>query len=107
MLLIPLQPVPNQTVSITLAEQACQINVYQKGAFLFLDLLVSNEPIVTGVICQNLNPVVRDAYLGFSGDLAFIDNEGRRDPEYRGLGPRPTSRFNLAYLTADEVGSFI
>lgn len=97
MQIVPIQPVPNQAVMVRLEEQNCQINLYQMPSGLFLDLLVSNSPILVGVICENLNAIVRDEYLGFIGDIAFIDQEGNVDPEYTGLG----SRFVLAYLPPD------
>jgi len=85
---VPLQPVASQTVSVALNNQACTINVYTMNDFLFCDLLVSDAPIISGVICQNLNVIVRDLYLGFTGDIAFADTQGSDDPVYTGLGTR-------------------
>jgi hypothetical protein len=99
MLIIPLQPVPNQALRVQLAQQDCQVNVYTKIGSVFVDLYLNNVLLIGGVIAQNLNPIVRSVYLGFSGDLAFIDNEGSDDPIYTGLG----SRFSLAYVTAEEL----
>jgi len=99
MLIVPLQPVPNQTVVVGLGGQVCQISIYQTGRGLFVDLYLGNVLIIGGVIAENLNRIVRSLYLGFSGDLAFIDNEGSDDPVYTGLG----SRFSLAYVTAAEL----
>lgn len=99
MLIIPLKAISNQVVTVTLANQVCQIDVYQQKYGLFVDLYVSNKLIIGGVICQNLNPIVRSEYLGFLGDLAWIDSQGDEDPVYTGIG----ERFNLAYLTADEL----
>ena len=101
MLYVPLQPVPNQQVSVTLNNQACQINVYQKFYGLFLDLYVSNSLIISGVLCQNLNRIVRSAYLGFSGDLGFWDQQGTSDPVYTGLG----GRFQLVYLSPTDLAN--
>lgn len=95
--IIPLRAIPNQTVIVRLLEQVTQLNVYQKPQGLFIDVLVNNAPIVMGVICQDRNAIVRDAYLGFIGDIAFLDNEGTEDPIYTGLGSAG-SRFSLAYL---------
>lgn len=103
MLLVPLQPVPNQALTIDLAGQTCQINVVQDDNGMFLDLLVNNSPIVTGVICENLNRIVRNLYLGFAGDLAFCDNEGNTDPFYTGLGPSAAARYSLLYIEASEL----
>nr|DAH84765.1 MAG TPA: hypothetical protein [Caudoviricetes sp.] len=101
MLIVPLQAVPNQAARVQLNNQNCQINVYQKDQGLFLDLLVDNAPIVMGVICQRTNRIVRDAYLGFLGDMMWLDTQGANDPEFSGIG----ARYVLAYLFPDEVAA--
>jgi hypothetical protein len=109
-IVVPLQPVPYQTVAVTLNNQSVQLDVYtlQASALaavvgtalvspppLFMDVLVNNLPIIGGVICQNLNRIVRSLYLGFVGDFTFLDNSGNGlDPSYAGLG----STFSLIYL---------
>lgn len=95
---IPLQPVPNQAVSVQLGEQNCQVNVYYKAGFTYLDLYVDNALIIGGVMCRDRVRIVRSAYLGFIGDLAFIDSQGGDDPVYTGFA----GRFSLAYLGAGE-----
>jgi uncharacterized protein DUF6983 len=98
---VPLQPVPNQTTQIVLANQSCQISLSQTPFGLFMDLLVNDAPIVLGVICQNQNRIVRDLYFGFVGDFGFVDTQGLgADPDYTGLG----SRFVLFYLSPAEAG---
>jgi len=87
MLIVPLQAVPNQAFRVQLNNQQCQFNI-------------DNSPMVMGVICQRANRIVRDAYLGFLGDLMWIDTQGTNDPEYSGIG----SRYVLAYLFPDEIG---
>lgn len=99
MLYIPLKAVPNQQLTVQLNGQYCQINVYQKFFGLFLDLYVNNVLVIGGCICQNLNRIVRSAYLGFQGDLGFADTQGTSNPYYTGLG----SRFQLVYLTPDDL----
>lgn len=99
MLLIPLRPVPSQTVMVTLADQLTQINVYQKAYGLFMDVLVGNVLILGGAILQDRNLVVRSAYLGFTGDFVSIDTQGTADPTYEGLG----TRYRLAYIEANEL----
>lgn len=96
---IPLAAVPSQTLSVLLASQNCQIKVYQKTTGVYIDLYVNNVPVVTGVICRNAVQVVRQAYLGFGGDLAFLDTQGSDDPTYTGLG----ARFQLVYFAAGEL----
>lgn len=98
---VPLQSVPNQTTQIVLNGQNCQIDVFQTDSGLFLNLYVNDDPIVEGVICQNLNRIVRNLYLGFSGDLAFNDTRGTSDPSYIGLG----GQYQLIYYAASEVSN--
>lgn len=99
MLTIPLQSVPSQSVNVQLGGQNCQINIYQKSTGMFCDVYVSNALIIGGVICQNLNRIVRDLYLGFIGDLAFLDTQGSSDPYYTGLG----TRFLFVYLELSDL----
>ena len=101
MQVIPVQSVPSQTLTVVLGNQTCSINVYQRLYGLYLDLTSNDVLILGGQICQNLNFIVRSLYLGFSGDLAFYDTQGARDPDYTGLG----SRYQLLYLTAAEVAT--
>jgi hypothetical protein len=97
--LVPLQPLPSQTLNVSLAGQACVIAVYQKTTGVFLDLTVAGTPRVQGVLCHDRVRLVRQPYLGFVGDLSFIDTQGRDDPQYTGMG----SRWVLAYLTPGDL----
>ncbi len=99
MLAIPLQAKPAQTVTVLLAKQPCTITVKQRHTGLFVDLYVNSAPIITGVIAENRNKIVRSVYLGFIGDLAFVDTQGDADPYYTGLG----GRFILTYLEAADL----
>lgn len=99
MLLVPTRPIPSQFFSITLDDQICRINVYQKTTGLFFDLYVNSVLIIGGVICENWNRIVRDAYLGFVGDFVFIDTQGTSDPVYTGLG----SQYQLIYLEEGDA----
>lgn len=96
---IPLQATPSQTLSVTLSGQAAQLNIYQKRSGLYMDVFVNNTMIIGGVICENLNRIIRSLYLGFAGDFMFLDNEGQNDPDYTGLG----SRYTLSYLLPSEL----
>lgn len=99
MQIVPLQATPSQTLTVTLANQVCTIDVYQTLYGLFMDLYVNNSLIVGGVICQNLNRIVRSLYLGFSGDFVFNDTTGTTDPVYTGLG----AQYQLKYLAASDL----
>lgn len=99
--IIPIKATPNQTFKVVLAGQYCRINLYTLSTGLYLDLLVDNAPIITGRLCLNSVLLVRQAYLGFIGDLIFNDTQGASDPDYAGLG----SRYRLLYLTPAEVSA--
>ena len=107
MLTIPVTDTYSQTLTVQLGGQNCQINLYQKSTGFFCDLYVNNAPIITGVICQNLNRIVRDSYLGFIGDLMWVDSQGSLtipsnglDPSSPGLG----TRYIFNYLTPADLG---
>lgn len=99
MQIIPIQAVENQAVTVTLAGQACQINLYAKLYGLFADLYVSNTLVIGGTLVLDRNRLVRSTYLGFIGDLIVYDTQGTNDPSFDGLG----SRYMLAYLEASEL----
>lgn len=102
--IVPTQPIQNQTLFAQLGGQACEIALQQMAFGLFMTVSVGNEVIIAGVICLNATLIVRSAYLGFSGDLEFVDTQSLTDPQdpvYTGLG----SRFQLLYLSASEVAA--
>ena len=99
MQIVPLQPLPNQTLQAQLGGQACSLNVYQYAYGLFVDVYVNNALIVAGVIAENLNRIVRSTYLGFVGDFVFVDTQDAADPVYTGLG----GRFQLVYLEEADL----
>jgi len=96
---IPLQSVPSQVLSVILNSQQCQLKVYQKSTGLYIDVYLNGSLLKGGQICQNENRIIRDAYYGFVGDMAFVDSQGSNDPDYTGLG----GRFTLNYFDPDEV----
>lgn len=103
MQLIPLQPIASQAFQITLAGQACNIAVYAKTdpdseQNVYLDLQSNNVSLLSCKICQNRTLLVRYAYLGFIGDLAFVDMQGNSDPQWSELG----SRWQLVYLSPGD-----
>jgi hypothetical protein len=97
--IVPLSAVPSQTVTVILNSQECIIHVYQRSNGLYLDLTVAGTLTIAGVICQNDNLLVINSYLGFIGDLVFIDTLGASDPVYSGLG----TQYLLAYLLPSEI----
>lgn len=99
MQVVPLQAVPSQVLAVQLSNQACQLKVYMTLSGLYMDVSVNGGLIIGGVICENLNRIVRDLYLGFLGDFMFLDNQGKSDPVYTGLG----TRYSLIYLSPSDL----
>ena len=99
MQIIPVDAIPNQTINVQLAGQNCTLNIYQKSTGLYMDVLVNGILIIGGVICQNLNRIVRSLYLGFIGDFCFIDTQGKTNPVFSGLGVQ----YVLAYLEVTDL----
>lgn len=105
MLIIPLQPVPSQTVSVLLSNQQTTLNVRQLTTGLFMDVLINNtQLIIGGVICENQNIIIRSLYLGYIGDFAWMDTQpdpiaGPSDPFDTAIG----SRFFLGYYLPSEL----
>ena len=101
MMQVPLEAVATQTFTVSLGGQNTQINLNSRLGILYMDVYVDNIPIILGVQCQNGNRIVRNTYLGFLGDLIFVDTQGDSDPFFSGLD----TRFLLEYLTVDDLNT--
>jgi hypothetical protein len=101
MQIVPLAPVPNQTVTVNLAGQHVQIDVFWKYGNLFANIWLSNTLLLSSVICLDRVRMVRNSYFGFTGDLGWVDQNGTSDPYYSEIG----SRFLLYYLEASDIGT--
>lgn len=101
--IIPIVSQPAQQLGTILSEQVTTLRVYQKFFGLYIDVLVNDALIIGGVVARDRNRIVRSAYLGFTGDLAFFDTQGSKDPSYEDLG----NRWLLAYFADDaELSQF-
>lgn len=96
---IAIEPKKSQSLSITLAGQLCIIRLIQRESAIYMDLTVNGNPIMQGVPCLYGNKMVGYSYLGFKGELTFLDNEGQNDPYYEGLG----GRYILYYIEENEL----
>lgn len=103
MQIIPTRALPNQVLQVQLGTQPCSIEIQQYAFGLFVTLYVSSTLVIAGVWAQNLNRIVRSAYLGFSGDLAFVDTQGADDPHYSGLG----TRWQLVWIEEADVAQAV
>ncbi len=85
MVIVPLNPVPSQSVNVTVGGQVARITVRTIGAAIYFSL----EGVVTNRIARDRQRLLTDAkYRGFLGDFSFVDTKGRDDPAYWGLGDR-------------------
>lgn len=94
--IIPVSAVASQVVTVLLSGQRTRIELFQKRPGMFLNLYVNDAPILLGAPCRDRVFIVRDAYLGFQGDLSFedvVDLSNPQDPYFTGLG----TRFLLTY----------
>ncbi|UCL84493.1 hypothetical protein [Pseudomonas sp. HS-18] len=99
MQIIPLAAIASQTLKVVLGQQNCVLNVYQKSTGMYLDVTLEGERILSGVLCRDRVRCVRQAYLGFMGDLSFMDTQGTEDASFQGLG----TRWVLMYLEASDL----
>lgn len=116
MQVIPLQALPAQISTIVLGGQQCEISVYTKTGYaysdvpeftvtnesIYLDLTSNGVTITTTALCLNGNRLLRNReYLGFVGELMFVDLQGDDPPQPDGLG----TRWVLLYLSADDLSA--
>ena len=91
---INIQSTPSQTFQVTLDSQSVQINLYQKNQGLFVDIGLNGTIISSGIIAENLNYLMPFGYVGFLGNLMFVDTTGNNDPYWEDFG----TRFYLIYF---------
>lgn len=102
MLQIALAAQPSQIVRTILGDQNCVIKIYTRNDHLFVDVAAGGVDLVNGVLAHNIDPLICRNYLGFAGNLIFVDTQGADDPAWDELG----TRYKLLYLTADEYDIF-
>ncbi|EPF2606912.1 phage baseplate plug family protein [Yersinia enterocolitica] len=96
---VSIEPLKSQSISVSLGGQQCEIRLIQRESFMYMDLTSNSIPLIQGVPCLYGNKMVGYKYLGFIGDFVFIDNAGRSDPEWSGIG----SRFYLYYIEESDL----
>ena len=85
---IPIQVVPDQEFVIDLDGQECEIHLYQRYRYVYMDLTVDGNVLFQGKICRNNVDLVDSNYFDFKGQLKFVDTQGEEDPYYTGFGER-------------------
>lgn len=95
---VPLQPTPNQTLSIDLNGQNAEISVRQIGNAMMASLWIDDEVVFENSICGHMAPLGQFDSVLFSGVLVFVDQLDTLDPIWDGLG----ERFKLFYVSEDD-----
>lgn len=86
---IPLIPnTPAQSLFVPIGGYGALVTLAQKATGLYADVSVAGVPLVSSVLCRDGAPIINAPYLGFPGDLAFIDTQGNSDPDWLGLATR-------------------
>lgn len=86
---IPLIPnTPAQSLFVPIGGVNALVTLAQKATGLYADVSVGGVPLVSSVLCRDGAPIINAPYLGFPGDLAFIDTQGNSDPDWLGLATR-------------------
>ena len=117
--IIPLQPIPFQTLNTVVGNQNINLNIYAKNIqipivpsggiptippvyeeinLIFIDVYLNDVLVVGGIRCTNNTKIIRNSYFGVVGDFAFQDTQGSDDPQYTGLN----SRWLLVYYPTLE-----
>lgn len=94
---IPLQDKPSQRLLVTLGGQSVNISLTMRLGKIYADVQADGVDIVSGRVCLNLEPIIKEAFRPFVGELYFDDLQGSDDPVYGGLG----RRFVLRWVTND------
>lgn len=97
--ILPLSATPSQRFKVQLAQQRCEIRVYQRDALVYLDLWKDNVPVRQGVLCRNLLPILDVPEEVFFGELFFVDTKGSNHPDYQEF----STRYRLYYAYEDDV----
>jgi hypothetical protein len=85
-LIVPLNPVANQSIQVWLGGQNCKIVVRETTHGVFLSLTVNDILLKSGVIGRNNVWLI---YLNsFIGDLYFLDTQGFDNPRSNEFGSR-------------------
>lgn len=88
MLRIQTSQIPSQTFYCTLDGQYCEISLYWRDIYLYMDLSADNNVICTGAICVNKADIVQSPSPYFKGSLHFFDRLGDSRPHFEGLDDR-------------------
>jgi len=104
-LIIPLQPVANQALTVSLGGQSCRITITMQsiidsngkgdGALYFSLTTPTIGAVISGAPMLDRVRLIPSG-SSFVGQLAIVDTIAKTDPEYTGLG----ARYKLFYTNS-------
>ena len=98
MRIIPLQPIPAQTLQVVLDGQDCTLSFYWRWGRMYADVSVGATPVCKGMLCLHCVKVNINPSISFSGSLYFVDTQAQDAPQWEGLN----DRWLLIYLSDGE-----
>lgn len=90
---IPLRALPNQRLMVDLGGQLVTIRLAMRLGKLYASVSIGKRDLILSRVCLNNEPIVREAYRDFVGELYFTDLQGNNNPEWRELGKRYVLRW--------------
>lgn len=85
---VPVSDEKAQKLRVQLGGQIVDIALTMQLGKLYADVKADGAAVVSGRVCLNKEPIVREAFRPFQGELYFEDLQGNDDPVYGGLGRR-------------------
>lgn len=89
---IPLAKTPNQKVTFSLSGKNISVELNWRLNMLFASVSVNRVDVVNNRPCLNEEPIIRESYRGFPGEMWFSDLQGKENPDWRHLGERHVLR---------------
>lgn len=93
---IPIIATPNQQLIVDLGGQNTTIKLATRLGKIYASVYVGTTKVILSRVCLNNEPIVRELYRPFVGELYFADLRGNSDPEWSELG----SRYVLRWVTS-------
>lgn len=85
---IPLSDTPSQKLTVNLGGQTVDIALTMRLGNIYADVRANGVDVVNSRICLNQEPIIKEAFRPFIGELYFEDLQGNDNPIYGGLGRR-------------------
>lgn len=98
---IPVQPIANQTFSVILDNLSAQITLETTDYGLYMSVVYDGSPVATSRLCLDRTDINSAVYNGLPQPLFFADLQGIADPVYTGFN----TRFLLCYGETPVVAS--